>query len=433
MFLCPAFRLAVLSHLVLQKIPMKISGATIKRNAAGSFVLKDDNEAQLFSSVEDLDPEEWNSIVGGNNFFMSYGFLSTFERTAPASLSFYYVMIRENKKAIAVFYFQVIHLDVEEIAHILQPLNGEIKAPRITKHWGEWLRRTKEEKGFRILINGNNFISGEYGVAMKSGADAEKVYFALAETVKIITKNDRYPAKISSILVKDYFSRDEKIISDHLVSKRYHRFLVEPEMIVDINREWNSFGDYMNAFSKKYRKRAKDVMKDSSAIEVVELSATEIEKNKTEFHRLYFNLHERAKFRLAALTENYFPQMKKDFPLQFSFYGYRFKGKWIAFRSSFHTPDHIEAHFIGIDYSLNHELHLYQRILYDFVNESITSHSPELFLGRTASEMKTTVGAKAHDLVCYIRHRNGLSNQVIRPFIDYLQPSEWTPRNPFKD
>ena len=58
---------------------------------------------------------------------------------------------------------------------------------------------------------------------------------------------------------------------------------------------------------------------------------------------------------------------------------------------------------------------------------------PQVYLGRTAAEMKSTVGAVAHDLVCYIRHRNGLSNQVIRPFIDYLKPSDWTPRNPFKE
>ena len=75
---------------------------------------------------------------------------------------------------------------------------------------------------------------------------------------------------------------------------------------------------------------------------------------------------------------------------------------------------------------------LYQRILYDYVAGGIYSSYANVFLGRTAAEMKSTVGAVAHNLVCYIRHRNGLSNEVLRPFFDFLQPSEWVARSPFK-
>ena len=72
-------------------------------------------------------------------------------------------------------------------------------------------------------------------------------------------------------------------------------------------------------------------------------------------------------------------------------------------------------------------------MLYDYVKEAIENSSKKLLLGRTASEIKSTVGAEALELTCYIRHRNPLSNRIIKPFVDFLKPSEWIPRNPFKE
>jgi len=43
------------------------------------------------------------------------------------------------------------------------------------------------------------------------------------------------------------------------------------------------------------------------------------------------------------------------------------------------------------------------------------------------------VGAKAHELVCYIKPQNTVSKVILNPFINFLQPTEWIPRNPFKE
>ncbi len=82
---------------------------------------------------------------------------------------------------------------------------------------------------------------------------------------------------------------------------------------------------------------------------------------------------------------------------------------------------------------INKELELYQNILYDYVKEAIDNNLQQLTLGRTASEIKSTVGAEAHQLTCYIRHRNPLSNHLIKPIIDSIKTSDWIPRNPFKE
>src|SRR5690606_29301821 len=108
--------------------------------------------------------------------------------------------------------------------------------------------------------------------------------------------------------------------------------------------------------------------------------------------------------------------------------------KIIAFASSFVTHDGcLEAHYIGFNYSENGVHDLYQNILYAMIEEGIKNTCNCINLGRTASEIKTTVGAKPRDLICYIKAQNTISRMIQKPFISFLQPAAWTPRNPFKE
>lgn len=433
MLLCPGLRLALVAHVLTDRVKLVVCREN-KITTEGQLELSEELTAVISPALHSMNRADWEKSVPHGNFFMRWDFLAAFERTAVSSIGFYYVQLYKKGKPYAVFYFQRIHLTVEEIGHILRPLAKEVKSHSLIGQWGEWLQKTKEEKGFRMLVSGNNFISGEYGVGLSENADPHEVFDAMAGIVKWITRTDRTPAKISAILVKDYFSSGApKIASDRLKKKRYHRFLVEPEMIISLEKSWKSFDDYIGAMSKKYRNRLRAVYKKSAPLELVEMDAEMIKEHEAELYRLYFNVYERAKFRLAALGENYFSEMKRNFPAEFCFVAYKYEDKIVSFRSSFRTNNHLEAHFIGIDYERSLDLCLYQRILYDYVAEGLIKGVAQVYLGRTAAEIKSTVGAVAHDLVCYIRHRNGLSNQVIRPFIDYLKPSVWVPRNPFRE
>ena len=136
---------------------------------------------------------------------------------------------------------------------------------------------------------------------------------------------------------------------------------------------------------------------------------------------------------MASLSANYFAEMKKVMNDEFNFIAYFNKDELIGFRTSFIHKVSIEAHFIGLNYIVNKEFELYQNMLYDFVNEAIDNDFNKLILGRTASEIKSTIGAQAYELICYIRHRNPFSNQLIKPFVDSIKTIEWVARNPFKE
>lgn len=434
MLICPLVKAALVTHqFIFERKRLTTPRAIANRNSAGTFTLPSGLDVVLQPQLGLLDKSDWKKAVPEGNFFLDWNYLLAFEKLSPPNMAFHYGLLYDGKNVIAAFYFQVVHLTADEISFILQPITSASKIHTVGNSLREWLQKCREDNGFRILVSGNNFVSGEYGISLVKGTDAEKVFVALAETVKVITTNDRASGKIAAILVKDFFEKTAVGGSDFLRKKRYHRFLVEPEMIVSVDEVWKTFEDYLGALSKKYRNRAKAVLKKTAKLEVKEFTVETIEQASADIYMLYQNVFQRAKFRLSVLHPDYFPDMKKQFPETFRIFGYSINGKWVAFRSAFHLENHLEAHFIGIDYEVNENLPLYQRVLYDFIEEGIQSGYKKIFLGRTAAEMKSTVGAEPNDLVCYIRHRNGLSNQVIRPFIDYLKPSPWVPRSPFKE
>lgn len=385
-------------------------------------------EIHIAASVRELNQKDWATVNGKGNLFTSYSFLSAFEETAPAEIQCVYVLLRSNGELKGAYIFQIVHLTPEALAFILQPLSG---AGKIVGGLADWLTRCKEQKGMRVLISGNNFISGEHGAIAREHQALARMFRLMPKVVQRIIDRFVEPTKISLVLVKDYYARKSARPEKVLSKLRYHTFLVEPEMILEIQPEWKNYNDYEQAMSKKYRNRSRSVLKKSCVLEPKELTADEIFVHRNEIFGLYMAVHSNARFRLAALTPEYFAKMKTQFPDEFKLTIYLLEGKIVAFRSGFENQSEYEAHFIGLDYSLNRDKCLYQRILYDFVNDAIQNQSKRLLLGRTAAEIKSTVGAVPHDLECYMRHRNSISNHIISPFIDYLKPVEWIQRKPF--
>ena len=113
-------------------------------------------------------------------------------------------------------------------------------------------------------------------------------------------------------------------------------------------------------------------------------------------------------------------------------FGYYLDGVLVGFMSIFILPHKTEVHFCGIDYSINKEHALYQRMLYDTVKYAIENNLRRLHFGRTAPEVKSTIGAIPHPMYGYLHHRNPVINAVMGLFTGRLKPREYILRNPFK-
>ena len=90
------------------------------------------------------------------------------------------------------------------------------------------------------------------------------------------------------------------------------------------------------------------------------------------------------------------------------------------------------AHFVGIDYALNKERAIYQRMLYDYVAMAIEKNLSAINFGRTASEIKSSIGATPQDLTCYVRHKKSITNRFLKPFLKDIAPTPFRQKMPFK-
>ncbi|HEX8515895.1 MAG TPA: hypothetical protein VF868_06825 [Bacteroidia bacterium] len=407
------------------KVPNKKKSLEGKKNSDFAFTVCD--------SVSKINTGDWNSLVKHGSEFLELPFLSVLERESPENMRFHYAIIYDQDRPAAIAYFQVIDFSTESFSNLFEQDSKEFSCmitDYIRKHLANHILRTADRINMRLLICGNAYVSGEHGLTYSPQVNKTAVMDALADVIFKISQVEKLRGQIAAVLIKDFYASSIDHAAE-LEEYKYHDFLVEPNMIVDI--QWSTFDEYLNAMSKKYRNRAKSIVKKGGALERRDFGWMDIEENAERIQELFNNVHLKAKFRMASLNTGYFAELKKQLGDKFTFIAYYFKGELIGFRSAFILKKSVEAHFIGLNYELNKELELYQNILYDYILEAMTNKKAKLSLGRTASEIKSTVGAEPYQLTCYIRHRNSLSNRIIKPFIDYLKPAEWVPRNPFKE
>ena len=147
---------------------------------------------------------------------------------------------------------------------------------------------------------------------------------------------------------------------------------------------------------------------------------------------LYQNTIKNANFNAQVLNLNTYVYLKSTFNNDFIVKGYFLKNKLVGFLSALKNTSNLDAHFIGLDYSLNKDYAIYPRILNDYIRLGIEKRVSQINLGRTASEIKTTIGAKPYELVCYIKHKNQLINLLIKPFLKRIEIKTFKQHQAFK-
>ena len=385
-----------------------------------------------FDRASLINKKDWVDVVSENSIFFNLEYLSLIERCTHVNLKCRYVIIYKNNKACAIIYFQLAEFKANVFGDLLKGEIDEIRSHRMKLFEKYVESKDADDVLFSLFTCGNNLVSGDYGFLRTEQIEKDVFFKLFATLLKTIASEESLKGKISALLVKDFYEPIPKI--EQLDNFKLDKFFVEPNLIVNLPMEVKSLGDYILLFSKKYRNRAKAILKSREAVELKELSYEEIQEVDSSIYELYKNLYSKAKFKLLLLPPNYFSETKRIFGKRFFVKSITHNDKIVAFFSGFLLPNgSIEAHYIGLDYSVNEELNLYQNILYSFVEIAIEHGATEINLGRTAAEIKTTMGAKAHELTCYVQPQNTVSKLICKPFIEFLKPKEWTPRNPFKE
>ena len=394
-------------------------------------VLNDDFTFSLYEKAQAIPEKDWELITKKSSIFLEKEYLKILENCQHTKLIPRYAIVYFKNVPCGIIYFQIVDFKAEIFGDLLYNQVEAIKSTRLSL-FEKYIGSNKDEVLLRLFTCGNNLVSGEYGFLFDDKINKELAHSVLLNLIDVVSKEEKLARTISAILIKDFKLplEPEKLFKD----EKYSDFFVEPNLIVEIPKEIDSIESYIGLFSKKYRNRANSIFKNLNGVEVRSLTKEEIITHEAHLYSLYEEIFEKAKFKLIKLPKNYFSSVKSIYENKFNVKAFFYDNKIIAFASCFKMPDSsLEAHYIGLDYEFNSKFNLYQNILYGMIEEAIKNKLSKVNLGRTAAEIKTTVGAKAVDLICYIKPQNTISKIIQKPFISFLQPADWIPRNPFKE
>lgn len=371
----------------------------------------------IYNNVSEIPQAYWDDLQCCTNIYYSPEFLKAFE-IGNSDIEFNYVFILKNGEAIAFANTQLVTISIETITK-----NVKMAA---------WLRRIVNNmfcnNAIKVLFCGNVFLSGEYGTFLKDGEDKIDTFKALAIGIKKLSKRAK---RLHAIFIKD-FENESLYITQLLKGFDYTAMNVEPNMIVNLKPEWTSFEDYKAALKSKYRVKANKADSKSEALVVKLFTEDDIKTHQGQLQALYQNTIANADFNAQVLNLETYKYLKATYKELFIVKGYFLNNQLVGFLSAMKNKDYLDAHFIGIDYSNNKEYAIYPRILNDYVRLGIETQSKRINLGRTASEIKSTLGAEPETLTCYFKHRRKVPNAFVKPFIKNITIKTFKQHSPFK-
>lgn len=373
------------------------------------------------NSVNDVDAD-WDKLIGDTNIYLTTRYLRALEEGLTHTAFRYIQFYSTDNKLLGVGYCQIIPITQKEI-----------NAAALSERMGGMLPKSIVNSiDMKILICGNAFATGENGFLFDPGVDQSEVCGIISKAIDEVHLREKKDGnKIAVTLIKEFWP-DSFQKAYHFKESGCCEVNIDVNMILTLDESWQTFDDYLGAMTSKFRTKAKQVLRKSEILEIVDFDASLNEARIEQVDELYNTIVDRANFSFGRLNARTLFAMKKALGDKFFFRGYYLDSKLIGFSTATMFDDTFDGNFIGLDYDYNQEYAVYQRMLYDFAKHGVENGLRYVKIGRTAEEIKSGVGAQPVEMKFYAKHRNKVTNAILRPFIQNLKPSEFNLRRPFK-
>ncbi len=376
-----------------------------------------------FQSVKDIPSSVWKNLGCDHHIYFHPGYLTSIENNNSQLSTLYAFVTDEKNTPVAFASIQVFDFYLDSIDSGQGIINSFTCFARKIK-------LLPKEKPLKILNVGNPFVSGEHGIFIKSGQNKRKVLREIAKsTLRYTQKTFKFP--IDLFIMKDFVA-ESLPISNELISLGYYSFNVEPNMKLHLQKNWSSFDDYLAALKTKFRVKAKKAISLSKSLNIDDVSVENFDSLLKPMTELYLDVSSKASFNLEEFRLKTYKDLKNRLGDRYILKSYTLAGKLVGFLSGVINDKNLDAHFVGIDYKLNKSHAIYQRMLYDYIQIAIDNRLEIVNFGRTASEIKSSVGAIPEHLTVYIRHKKTITNKFLRLFLQRIQPTEFNQKFPFK-
>ncbi|MEN8957304.1 MAG: hypothetical protein ABF242_00985 [Flavobacteriales bacterium] len=375
---------------------------------------------KILTTIKAIEKSSWESVVNDKNIYLSIGYLKALEESMRNEIDFYYsISYNQEDEPVLVSAFQIVTF-TDKRQHNENQLISCVS-------------RTKSKLfTFNVLVCGNVFSDGENGFIYsdslsKKAAINEMV--TISKQIKKISKNANKKAYI--YLFKEFWAKENRY-GQLFKSHSFREFNIDVNMILPIHESWNNMEEYLFSLKTKYRTRAKGVFKKSKDIQFRDFSSQDILDNKEIIERLFENVSSKSNFSFGKIKPIAFVKLKTELGSKFILRAAYLGTEIVGFSTAFSNNNVLEANYVGINYAYNTKYTIYQKLLYDYIEQAITLKAKELHLGRTSELIKSAIGAVPENMNLYAKHNNMLHNLALKPIFYFISPSKFELRKPFK-
>jgi hypothetical protein len=376
---------------------------------------------KIFSSIAQL-PNNWDEVAH-ENAFLQTPYLKVLENAAPTNMQCFYIGIFKKAELIGVALAQYLDLNKLESFGERDKCIKTFIRNFIFKNFAS-----------HVLFLGNNMITGQNCYAFKKAIDYKTISELLIECATEI-KNyfKKQNITIHIVSFKDFY-QECALAFNEFGFKSIYEFNTQPNMVLELQNHWKNNEDYVLSFSKKYRDQYKRAHKKIEGIETRELSLEEIICKEERIYELYHYVAKNAPFNTFFLDKHHFSTFKKQCGNRFVLCGYFLNEKLVGFHTLLLNGSVLETYFLGYDEYVQKEKMLYLNMLYNMTKFGIENQFKKIIFGRTALEIKSSIGAKPVVMSGFIYHTNTWINKMLPKIFPNLEPTlVWQQRHPFKE
>lgn len=193
-----------------------------------------------------------------------------------------------------------------------------------------------------------------------------------------------------------------------------------------LNIEYENFDHFIEkALSGKARKNVRRNLQ-ASAGEDIRMTVTDgIENLAEEIYPLYLQVYERSKFRFEKLTEDYFRDLGTRMKDKVRVFTWHRGNTLVAFNICMVQGEHFFSEYVGFDYSVALNLHLYFHIVRDTINWAIQGGYRWFRSSGLNYDPKLHLRHQLDPIDLYVRHVSPIANEILKRVLPWIVPARY--------
>lgn len=351
-------------------------------------------KTRLVKRITDIPEADWKKVYP--DVLENYNFFKNLDESDLDQFAMRYLIIYEGKVPVAATTLFLLNYSLDT------SINGPLR--RVTN---AIKKRLPNIFSVKAVVCGMPIGEGRIGTM----GQKEAVMETLLRKMKHVARKGR----ASVIAFKD-FSPPYIHLLDPLQKKGFKKFDSLPTTLLEV--KFRDFEEYMKTLSgaNRYDLRRKFKKVDGRVKIDLKIADDLDESELKDVYKLYLDIVDRHDMGFELLPAAFFRNISKNMPGNVKYFLWRMDGKLAAFLLCLVSNDTLIDYYVGMDYSIAHDYHLYFLKFRDVLNWCIDKKITRYEMGITGYEPKRRLGFEFIPLYLYAK----LRNRALRPVFNFI-------------